>query len=570
MSETNTPSPTSVTSNRSKKSNKLVNTQDSNIKTGPNSNTEYTKQLSTQGKVLPNYSEKKAKLLKYEEIFDIITKHHSRQTTKNTQQALLYTEHILRKIINSEKIYEEMIKNKDKTIDDLNQVLQDQDKKIEELQLYRDCRKEVLSQKEITAEQQEAEITLIEQLEKTISKTETINSQLQTKIQSLQSIIEEKDNEVKILKEELNNEGMDQKQQTSAINEAQIIQQNKDLKEEVLNQENKVYVLSMQVNSLREENSFIKEEFTRKNQEINLIQDMYNTLKEQMTFLTEIQHNKHLEKSTYADITTSNSNKEFPALVITPNQDLSLTDLKNKINSIHDERMGIKSCKTTTAGNMVIQCETETQIEKLKEKIIQKEDIPQTIKITNKRPAVQKIIIFSIPVSVAEEELEKTIKDKVPTIKHYSPIKKQEKTYTYHQTIELDSYSASMLLKISKLLIRFNSCPVQKYISTRRCHRCQRLGHTSTNCIKVAKEKNAIYSITCEYCGERHASIDCPIKDDPSKYKCINCNHSNSYGSTTYNINHATSSRECNSFLDVLQEERKAYHSYLRSARSRK
>ena len=54
----------------------------------------------------------------------------------------------------------------------------------------------------------------------------------------------------------------------------------------------------------------------------------------------------------------------------------------------------------------------------------------------------------------------------------------------------------------------------------KRCNKCQDFGHYHGQCTNDP---------VCGYCGEKHESSTCPLKDetDFSKHKCINCKKAN-------------------------------------------
>lgn len=71
-----------------------------------------------------------------------------------------------------------------------------------------------------------------------------------------------------------------------------------------------------------------------------------------------------------------------------------------------------------------------------------------------------------------------------------------------------------------------------------QCRKCQGLGHGTKNCHMTAK---------CMNCGDSsHAKDNCPVKDDPKKFKCTNCGE-----------NHKSNFWECKTRKAILQSRAK-------------
>ena len=63
-----------------------------------------------------------------------------------------------------------------------------------------------------------------------------------------------------------------------------------------------------------------------------------------------------------------------------------------------------------------------------------------------------------------------------------------------------------------------NQCfPFEDRFHLRVCYHCQQYGHLSDQCPKKAEDP------ICLYCSQRHASKNCPFKNDRLKYSCNRC-----------------------------------------------
>ena len=86
------------------------------------------------------------------------------------------------------------------------------------------------------------------------------------------------------------------------------------------------------------------------------------------------------------------------------------------------------------------------------------------------------------------------------------------------------------------ITIGYRHYSVEPYINppnVLQCYRCKRFGHTFKWCTRNRK---------CKFCTkEDHEDMDCDLKGDIEKYKCINCNgaHSATYHQCPTYINQA-------------------------------
>ena len=61
-----------------------------------------------------------------------------------------------------------------------------------------------------------------------------------------------------------------------------------------------------------------------------------------------------------------------------------------------------------------------------------------------------------------------------------------------------------------------------------QCFNCHKYGHTSSVC----KAK-----LRCLFCSKTHSKQECPVRNNPSEYKCTNCNQ-----------NHSSNEKNCNRY----------------------
>ena len=84
--------------------------------------------------------------------------------------------------------------------------------------------------------------------------------------------------------------------------------------------------------------------------------------------------------------------------------------------------------------------------------------------------------------------------------------------------IKVSSIIRDFLISKERIYIGNTSCKVSDRFDVRQCFHCQRLGHIASQC----RENDPV----CMYCGSTHKTVDCNIKGNVAKYRCINCSHS--------------------------------------------
>lgn len=222
----------------------------------------------------------------------------------------------------------------------------------------------------------------------------------------------------------------------------------------------------------------------------------------------------------------------------------------DEITKLGLDDIKITDCKKTTNGNLIVKCNSPKDLEQLRDKI-HNSNLHNTTEVLNQ---TRRVMLFSIPADVTEENLEKVIQSKYPQMTSIKFIKKYIAKNVYHQSIQLDLNTALAFISDRKLLINFRSCPVRKYLSLKRCLRCQHTGHSVIDC------NHQNFMETCEYCGGAHGSYKCKHKNNPESYRCANCVRDNRNG-FEYDTSHSAGSHDCPSYLYRLKEFRNKQNS---------
>lgn len=244
----------------------------------------------------------------------------------------------------------------------------------------------------------------------------------------------------------------------------------------------------------------------------------------------------------YAD--TLKFPQEKTLLVRKKDPNLTPKEMEKKINELGLDNLEIQDCAVTRSGNIQLRCQQDSA-KKIEEKL-QQSNLAEQMEIVTK---TQRLIIFSIPQEITEEEIKAAINKKLNRETETKIIKKSQKSEFFHCTIELDINSASHLLSTRKLLLHFHSCPIRRYISLPRCYRCQGLGHFANQC-------NPNKEARCENCAGTHDSRSCTLKEEEEKHKCYNCIIQNQNTNTNYKINHKSSCNSCPTYLKKIKEKR--------------
>lgn len=298
----------------------------------------------------------------------------------------------------------------------------------------------------------------------------------------------------------------------------------------------------------------MREEFTRQQdyiEQLHVQQDATTALRSQIQLLFDeqtktltslLKGSQQQEPPSFAKVL--GSKVEETLIVRRKDTSLPLTELERNIHNLGVEEQAIQDCFRTRNGNLQVRCKADAASQ-IKEKILSS-NLKEKVDIKKKR---QRVIIFSIPKEVTEEDLLNSIKKKTNEQADIKLIKTTMNKDYYHQSLELDPSSAAFLLSQRKLLIHMHSCPIRKYISLPRCYKCQTLGHVAIQC-----KRNSV--TRCEHCADAHDSRTCPHKEETSKHKCYNCLMFNQSSSSKLQTNHKSSSPHCPTYLKKLNEKR--------------
>lgn len=230
-------------------------------------------------------------------------------------------------------------------------------------------------------------------------------------------------------------------------------------------------------------------------------------------------------------------------------------------------------CQETRRRNLVVTCKSKEELEIIKERRNEKEEIAGKIDLREPKERQARIIVFGAPETPqqrrlededADEEeqrryvteldiyekqilqpaLEKALRNKEINYKIIKILRGRRKGNS-HFVLQLPEIQTTRLLK-QKFPIGFNMCTARRYISILRCYHCQQFGYALKNC----GNKQA-----CAHCGKEHSAKDC----NGQRLDCVNCRmevirHGRSYRSAGVHTQHAAYDPQCRMYLKRRQE----------------
>lgn len=136
-----------------------------------------------------------------------------------------------------------------------------------------------------------------------------------------------------------------------------------------------------------------------------------------------------------------------------------------------------------------------------------------------------KLVIYNISKEIENSEVAEHIFDQNPEIlKKYEDIEGFRKELVFkfswgkgkdtnNRVFEVSPKMRTLLIKLGKVNLQWNRCPVAEYFSIIQCFRCCQFGHLAKDC-----SADRAY---CTQCGGEHAYKDC--KNKQVVPNCINC-----------------------------------------------
>lgn len=236
--------------------------------------------------------------------------------------------------------------------------------------------------------------------------------------------------------------------------------------------------------------------------------------------------------------------------------------IKEKID-VTKLAVGITKLRKGGKGSVILGCESEGEVKKLKETICEK--MGEDFEIMETRKIKPKIKV----INVGEEEMKLNDRNLIDTITKQNKVDDKEEGFYLRVVkriikegkkgntrvrggnneegsliLEADEVTHDLMLKKEKINIGWRKCRVFNHYSVRRCFKCWGYYHIAKNCTRQD---------TCHKCAGNHKASECIA----TKKRCVNC----MFKIRTYNLKisdeHDALSVECPTFIRALEEEKK-------------
>lgn len=356
----------------------------------------------------------------------------------------------------------------------MNQVIHDKQQKIEELERERT----------VQPQQNNQNYETIEAMGETINKYDMELKTYAQKISELEKILKDKEELLKQLIQNNNNE-------VTSTNIQIIMETLFGIRREI------------------RENMTVKQKTFEKIQHVEEVLTVQPTYSEKAATTPPIMGEKQHQIYSKAAILIKRIN----------NSNMSLNDIATILTRETKEKTLTREilCEPARDRNtLIIKTTTDEKTHNLLKTIESIVSLKDVIEITYKAANLKRIIVLGIPNEILKEDIIQTLNEKyrceLPINSHRFFKRKNSKTYQL--VLETEDWIARRLLQKQKLHLGFNSCKILPYMPIVRCENCQRYGHTGQNCRQQTR---------CQFCAGGHATAKCGVTDNENKHRCINC-----------------------------------------------
>lgn len=246
-------------------------------------------------------------------------------------------------------------------------------------------------------------------------------------------------------------------------------------------------------------------------------------------------------KISYRDVLKDGAAKEH-VLVLKRAANVSDEALRKQLyDNVKPEalQIGVQFNKTTAAGNIILKCDNQKSLEKIRTTVESKMSESCSVELPKKlNPRIKVVGIneseLSEDINVLKNKFlnqNKSIgdtKDGSFKIVYKSNVRNKK----FDVIAELDPKSFNVIMQEGKLNIGWNRCNVYEYLTMVRCFKCCEYGHIQRVC------KN---NVVCPLCSESHEKKNC----QNNILKCHNCITMNSKNNTAFEVSHAVWDRKC-------------------------
>lgn len=227
-------------------------------------------------------------------------------------------------------------------------------------------------------------------------------------------------------------------------------------------------------------------------------------------------------------------------LLSSTSESITEQDIQQQLNKLDTTSLPPVTCSRTRNGQLLVQCNTAKDLQDVQTTLESNEGITKVVQIKKLEPRRRRVIVFGAPEveqppppteNDQTESLDVVHKDYikstiVPSLKNvlrktsidvklYRVLKGKKDSGTSHLVLDLPERDANILVYQQKVTLRFNRCTIRPYVVVLRCFKCQRLGHSFSQCPN--KE-------LCAKCCYEHPTKECT---ESTLKRCINCKEDN-------------------------------------------
>lgn len=271
---------------------------------------------------------------------------------------------------------------------------------------------------------------------------------------------------------------------------------------------------------------------TSKNTQMNKANTTKKPTEQQSVIEKNKENNINKTKAGYNESRKNNNNK----IVIKPKNKTTSENVLDALKSKFDPRtLKFNDIVKRSNGTIIIECNGENECTSFKERCIK--EMGDDYMITNEENIKPRVKIFGMSEKINDNEIVEMLKSQNDFLNnsHIDVLKIVEDIRNpkmHNAIIQVDKGSFENLIKIGKVSLNWDKCPVKEHYSIMRCHQCNGFDHTKNICTK---------KLSCGYCSGNHESNKC----DTENLNCINCINANKNMNLSLETNHSVWSKKC-------------------------
>lgn len=264
--------------------------------------------------------------------------------------------------------------------------------------------------------------------------------------------------------------------------------------------------------------------------------------------------NNSTPKHTQSNIVDSNfkqSKLSKPILIIKSSDASKGPDMRRRVKKLLSPLQDpVKSIGVTTQGKLVVHCNDQQSVFKIKRKIMSTIDDITVNEPTAVTPKIRVVAVDAIEIeNINNTEIVSKIRQQnSDLINKNSRIEIVSKRKRYDQNYDIvfkcDYVDFNKIIAGKKIKIGWSICAAHEDLNVIRCYKCNSYGHTAINC----KDPDQY----CPLCAGKHEVNFCPKTEE----KCINCVRLNKRMNTKEPENHTVWSHICPVYIRQLDLRR--------------